>query len=141
MPQDRRTFLSALGAAAVGLASRGRGWPIVDSSRDGATKIARVGIQLYTLRKEAAADLGGTLERLAKIGYKEIELAGYYNHPASEVRDMLRASGLTAPSAHIGIEGIEGTNASQTFADAKTIGLEWITVPSLPRGPKTTADD
>jgi sugar phosphate isomerase/epimerase len=53
---------------------------------------------------------------------------------------MLAHNGLTAPSAHIAIDLIEN-NAAQTFADAKTIGLEWITVPSLPSGKHVTADD
>ena len=87
-----------------------------------------------------ATDLAGTLAQLAKIGYKEIELAGYYNHPATEVRDDPESNGLTAPSGHIAIEAIETTPA-QTFADAKTVGHEWITVPSLPRGPEVTVDD
>jgi sugar phosphate isomerase/epimerase len=92
------------------------------------------------MRSVAATDLSGTLSRLAKIGYKEIEFAGYYNHPASDVRAMLDQDGLTAPSAHIALELIQNA-PDKTFADAKTIGHEWITVPSLPRGPKVTADD
>jgi len=53
---------------------------------------------------------------------------------------MLKANGLTAPSAHVGIEAIE-TGGTQTFTDAKVIGHEFITVASLPRGARTTADD
>ena len=104
------------------------------------SKLSRIGIQLYTLRKQAAADLAGTLAQVAKIGYKEIELAGFYNHPAAEVRDILKQNGLKAPSAHIDLGLIE-TEPAKTFDDAKTIGLEWITVPSLPRGKRETADD
>ncbi len=36
-----------------------------------------IGIQLYTIRDLVNADLKGTLEKLAKIGYKTIEAAGY----------------------------------------------------------------
>lgn len=104
------------------------------------SKLSRFGIQLYTLRRAAAADLGGVLAQLGKIGFKEVEFAGFYNHPASEVRDMLKHNGLVAPSAHIAIEQIE-TNAAKTFDDAHTVGLQWITVPSLPRGKHVTVDD
>jgi len=97
-------------------------------------------MELYTVRSKVAADMAGTLAALAKIGYKEVEFAGYYNHPAAEIRDILKANGLTAPSAHVGIEAIE-THGGQTFADAKVIGHEFITVASLPPGPKATADD
>jgi sugar phosphate isomerase/epimerase len=137
MPQTRRHFLTSLGAAAVGLASTRRALAELGAP---SAKLERIGIQLYTLRGAAAADLAGVLEKLAKIGYKEVEFAGYYNHPASEIRDLLRQNGLTAPSAHIDLDLIENKPAA-TFADAKTIGLEWITVPSLPRGARETADD
>src|SRR5690242_16617177 len=139
--EDRRTFLATLGAAALGVSARraiDRLAIPLDSTES--NKIARVGIQLYTVRTKMPSDMAGTLAQLAKIGYKEVEFAGYFNHPASEVREMLRANGLTAPSAHVGMEEIEKDSA-KTFADAKTIGHEFITVASLPRGPKVTADD
>ena len=139
--EDRRTFLATLGAAALGVsARRALNRLAVPHELTESNKIARVGIQLYTVRSKLPSDMGGTLEQLAKIGYKEVEFAGYYNHPAAEVRDMLRTNGLTAPSVHVGIEAIE-TDAAKTFADARTIGHEFITVASPPRGPKVTADD
>src|SRR6476646_7378491 len=137
MSQTRRTFLTTLGAAAAGLATGRRAFAAPNVSR---AKIPRVGIQLYKLRSAAEPDLAGVLGALAKIGYKEVEFAGYYKHPATEVRDLLKQNGLTAPSAHIGLDLIEGSPA-QTFDDAKTIGHQWITVPSLPRGKRETADD
>jgi sugar phosphate isomerase/epimerase len=137
MSQTRRHFLTSLGAAAVGLASSRRALAAVGAP---SARLSRIGIQLYTLRRAAATDLAGVLEQLAKIGYKEVEFAGYYNHPAGEIRDLLHQNGLTAPSAHIDLDLIE-TKPAATFDDAKTIGLEWITVPSLPRGARETADD
>ena len=65
--------------------------------RESAFSSTRFGIKAET-------DLAGTLGQLAKIGYKEIEFAGYYNHPATEVREILDKNGLTAPSAHLGID-------------------------------------
>ena len=139
--EDRRTFLVTLGAAAFGVsARRAMGRFAISSELPESSTIARIGMELYTVRSKMAADVAGTLEQLAKIGYKEVEFAGYFNHPAAEVRDMLRTNGLTAPSVHVGIEGIE-TDSLKTFADAKTIGHEFITVASLPRGPKVTAED
>jgi sugar phosphate isomerase/epimerase len=139
--EDRRTFLATLGAAALGVAAR-RAIHQFAAAHDlaGSNKIARIGMELYTVRSKMATDVAGTLEQLAKIGYKEVEFAGYFNHPAAEVRDMLRTNGLTAPSVHVGLEAIE-TDSARTFADANTIGHEFITVASLPRGPKATSDD
>jgi sugar phosphate isomerase/epimerase len=139
MPQQtRRSFLGTAAVAAVGLACGRRSLGALDTV--GGNRLSRIGIQLYTLRQAASADLASTLARLAKIGYKELEFAGYYNHPATEVRALLEQNGLTAPSAHVGLNLIESA-ADKTFADAKVVGHEWITVPSLPSGKHETIDD
>ncbi len=139
--ENRRSFLAMLGVAALGAwARRALGQLTVPLVGETPSKLARVGMELYTVRSKMATDTAGTLEAIAKIGYKEVEFAGYFNHPAAEIRDMLKANGLTAPSVHVAIEAIE-TNGAQTFGDAKTIGHEFVTVASLPRGPKATADD
>src|SRR5262249_5107927 len=116
MPQDRRAFLSSLGAAAISLASGctpfgARG---VQAARP---KQAKLGIQLVTLRSVASKNLEGTLPQVAAIGYREVELAGYYNHPASEVRALLDRYRLTAPSAHIDLPELQGAAADVTFRD------------------------
>lgn len=105
-----------------------------------AKRLDRIGLELYTVRRPAAADLAGTLSQVAAAGYREVEIAGYYNHPAAEFRELLDKNGLKAPAGHIAIELIEN-KPDQTFADAHTVGHEWIVVPSLPRGRHTTADD
>jgi hypothetical protein len=120
MPQNRRTFLATLGGATLGLACRGQSFAALARSANKRNRIDRIGIQLYTLRRVAGTDLAGTLAQLAKIGYKEIEFAGYYNHPAAEVRDILKANGLSAPSTHLGINVIEASPA-KTFEDARTV--------------------
>jgi sugar phosphate isomerase/epimerase len=137
MAQDRRTFLATLAAAALGASRRDAFAQPALSER---AKIQKTGIQLYTVRRLAAADLGGTLERLGRIGFKEVELAGYYNHTAAEFRALLERNGLAAPSGHIAIDLIEN-NPSRTFDDAHIVGHQWITVPSLPRGKRETEDD
>ena len=137
MTQDRRTFLSQLGVAAV---AAGSPRLLGELLAPRAAKLQRIGMELYTVRSLTAKDLAGVLAQLAKIGYKEVEFAGYQGHSAAEVRAMLDQNGLTAPSAHIDLAKIEG-EADTTFADAKVVGHRWITVPSLPRGPRQTVDD
>jgi sugar phosphate isomerase/epimerase len=139
MALGRRNFLAALGGMAVGASRPGMLAALTRASAP-ETKLSKIGIQLYTVRRAAAADLAGTLARLAKIGFKEVELAGYYDHTAADFRDLLRANGLSAPSGHIAIDLIEN-NPAKTFADAHTVGHEWVTVPSLPRGKHETEDD
>jgi sugar phosphate isomerase/epimerase len=139
MAQNRRTFLANLGMAAFTAAcSRATFAPAAVPA--GKRRISRVGIQLYTLRSVAQRDLAGTLAQLGRIGYKEIEFAGYYGHDPKEVRSILDTNGLTAPSTHVGIDVIEKT-PDKLFSESKIVGHEWITVPSLPPGPKATVDD
>lgn len=140
LSETRRAFLATLGAATLGLAANCRAFGKHASSVATRTKLSRIGLELYTVRREAAADLAGTLARVAKIGYKEVEFAGYHNHSAADVRDLLKQNGLTAPAAHVDIAAIQ-TAPDKTFSDARTIGHEWIVVPSLPSANRTTVDD
>src|SRR6185503_6383323 len=139
MAHDRRTFLRTLGAAAAALATTG-GPESLLASVVPTEKLGRIGIQLYTVRRQASADLAGVLEAIAKIGYKEVEFADSYRHTAAEARDMLRQNGLTAPSTHVTVEAIQ-SQPEKTFGDAHTLGVEWLTLRSLPRGNHVTVDD
>jgi sugar phosphate isomerase/epimerase len=60
-----------------------------------------LGIQLYMLNKELEADFQGTLNQVAAIGYREVELAGFHNRTGAELRKALDEAGLTCPSVHI----------------------------------------
>jgi len=127
---DRRSFLHALGAAAVGSALPGVG-PREARAAARQPRLSPVGIQLYTLREEMGRDFEGTLERLARIGYGEVEFAGYFNRPPAEVRAILDRFGLTSPSTHVSIEQVRD-DMDATIASARTIGHRWLVVPSLP---------
>ena len=39
-------------------------------------------LQLYTMRNDMKRDFDGTLAKVAAIGYREVEFAGYYDHYA-----------------------------------------------------------
>ncbi len=116
---NRRAFLGTLAAAA--LASR----------RAGAASIERVGMQLYTVRAEIAKDFSGTLARVAAIGYKEVEFAGYFNRKPEEVRDALKAHGLTAPAAHVDYASLAPDTLPAVIEAARTIGHTFLVNPWL----------
>ena len=90
---DRRGFLGHDGGGRIG-------GPSV-----GAASIPQVGMQLYTVRTELEKDFAGTLAKVAAIGYKEVEFAGYFNHTPQQVRSSqtprpdvaVRARGLRQP--------------------------------------------
>jgi len=139
--QNRRTFLKTVAAsgaafAAVGCATGGGNTsPVRVPSTTTAAGIPaglsnRIGVQLYSVRDKMEKDFVGTLEGVAKIGFKEVEFAGYYNQSPEAVRSLLDRLGLRAPSSHIMLADISKDIPGQVKA-AKTIGLEYITVPAL----------
>ena len=60
----------------------------------------RIGIQLFTVRTLAEADLPGTLALLARIGYREIEVAGLFGRTPEQFRALMRANRLHAVGGH-----------------------------------------
>ena len=123
MPIDRRTFLGQMAAGLVVSAS-----PEAFAAQQG--RIERVGMQLYTARAEMEKDFEGTLARVAGIGYKEVEFAGYFNRTPAQVRTVLERHGLTAPSTHIDFATIS-TRLPETIEASRTIGHQFIVLPWL----------
>jgi sugar phosphate isomerase/epimerase len=60
----------------------------------------RIGIQLFTVRTLAEADLPATLALLAEIGYREIEVAGLFGRTPSQFRSLLDTNRLRAIGGH-----------------------------------------
>lgn len=85
----------------------------------------QIGLQLYSVREDLAKDYRGTLKRVAAIGYLEVEAAGFYNHSAADVKQMMSDARLHCVSAHYSLEDLlKATDATIDYA--KTLGLEYI---------------
>jgi sugar phosphate isomerase/epimerase len=94
-------------------------------------------IQLYTLRNALAADLPGTLGRVAEIGYRNVELFGFVDL-ADQYSEVLPTLGLSAPSAHA---RMLGEDLEPIFAAAKKIGVTTVIDPHIDRALWTTRED
>jgi sugar phosphate isomerase/epimerase len=103
-------------------------------------QLGPIGIQLYTLRGPFAADPEGTLARVAQIGYKEVEFAGYPPGTPEEIRRMLDRHGLKAPASHVGLRAADDT-WERTLAQAAAIGQQYVVVPSIGRNDRQTLDE
>jgi sugar phosphate isomerase/epimerase len=110
----RRSFFFLAGGAAAAFAAR-KAWP--------APRPVPTGIQLYTVGADFQKDPAGTLKQLAEIGYKEVETAGFGKLSAAQLRDMLKDTGLRAPSAHL-MFGMADTD--KLLDDAKALGVEYV---------------
>lgn len=66
-----------------------------------------VGLQLYTMGNLMTTDTKGTLQKLAAIGYREVESAGsqkgnFYGYKPKEFAAMVKDAGMHWRSAHVG---------------------------------------
>jgi sugar phosphate isomerase/epimerase len=130
---------AADGGAGIGAADR-RARARAPRRAEGGPALAPLGVQLYTLREAMQRDLPGTLARVAEIGYREVEFAGYFEHAPTRIRAALADAGLDAPSAHVPVEAVTG--AWQATLDAAAeVGHGWLVVPSLPEDMRRTLDD
>jgi sugar phosphate isomerase/epimerase len=91
-----------------------------------------IALQLYSVRNDAAKDLFGVLDRVAKMGYEGVEFAGFYGNGAAEIRQALDANGLRAEGTHTGLNLLEDDVFGQTVADHHTLGTEFLIVPWIP---------
>ena len=139
MPTTRREFITTLGALA-GVAACRKGAAAADTAASALNARPRfdpIGIQLYTVRDQMRQDMPGTLARIAEMGYKEVEFAGYFGRTPAQVKEMLAQNRLASPSTHV---SIELARQEKTLDDAVATGHRYITVPSLPRSALATAD-
>lgn len=139
-PMNRRTFIGTSVAATLATAAR-PAW-----AADSTHKIARIGIQLYTVRDAMKTDFEGTIAKVAATGYKEVEFAGYFGHSPKDVRAILDKNGLTAPSCHVDYNLVE-KKWPETIEAAKIVGHNYIICPWIdekqraePGGWKRAAD-
>ncbi len=102
-------------------------------------QIEKVGVQLYTVRDLMKTDFSGTIAKVASIGYKEVEFAGYFDHSPKDIRAILDKDGLTAPSCHVGMDVVEN-HWPETIDAAHTIGHTFIVCPWIDEKDRNSAD-
>ena len=129
---DRRSFLkTGLGAAAFGALSAVS--PVNRGSlmaAETAAKKVPLALQVYSVREYASKDLRGTLKRIAEIGYKGVEFAGYYGNDAKDIRKWLDEAGLQAISTHLSVPALLEGQFEQTVEFEKTLGNKRLIVAS-----------
>jgi len=130
----RRTFVKGVAAAVGGLALTSRAAHAFDL-----TAVARnaapsswsdqIGLELWTVRDLIAKDYIGTLEKVAAIGYKEIEPAGgYANLSPKQFRAELDRLGLKMPSTHSGVTIGGDAEMEKQLADFQIMGIEYASM-------------
>jgi sugar phosphate isomerase/epimerase len=101
-----------------------------------------IGLQLYSLRNEIKEDLAGSLEKIAKIGYKQLEAAGYsdgkfYGLEPQEFNTLVENLGMKVVSSHLTFKGDEVTQVLNAHKEAGIKNLVW---PSLNKDQRASLD-
>ena len=127
----RREFI---GTAAAGVVAAEVGWAFAPEH-----KLNAVGLQLYTVRDDMKKDFDGTVAKVAKVGYKEVEFAGYFDRSPKDIKALLDKNGLTSPSCHVGYDVVENKWSEQLEA-AHVIGHKYVVCPWIEPKQRDEAD-
>jgi len=133
---SRRGFIAKSAAVAAVLASSANG-TLQDQKKRKSTKKRSgrripIGLQLYSVREDCKRDLPGTITAVAKMGYKGVEFAGYYDRSDKQLRKMLDDNGLLCCGTHTGLDTLLGDNLARTIEFNRTLGNKYLIVPGLP---------
>ena len=103
-----------------------------------------VGIQLYTIRDDMKSDPEGTLKKLAEMGYRYVEAAGYadrkfYGYSIPDFKKLLKDTGLKMESGHSFLGSQQWDKSTNDFTDewkhtiedAAAIGMKYLISPGV----------
>jgi sugar phosphate isomerase/epimerase len=141
---NRRSFLGG-GLIAItsslmqvsALAAKEVGIPFFKSHR------LPVGVQLFALAADLTQDFEGTLQAVARTGYRTVELAGYHDRTAVQIRLALDAAGLSCRGIHVQPDPVAGRSGpslngdiAAIISDAHALGTTDVILPIflVPRG-------
>src|SRR5216684_4550969 len=99
-----------------------------------------MGLEIYSLRREAAKDLPATLALIRKFGFKEVEGGDFYGRSAAEFRKLLNGNGLKLTSMMAAYDRLS-RDINSVADDAHTLGAEYLVCSTVPHKQKLTAED
>src|SRR5262249_50669446 len=102
--------------------------------------IGKIGLQLYTVRRELQKDFEGTLAKVSAIGYREVEFAGYYDRTPQQVKEILARNNLWSPSSHTQLQPMR-QDLDKMIEAAHVIGHEYIVLAYLKPEERQSLDD
>ncbi|RBQ03758.1 sugar phosphate isomerase/epimerase family protein [Pedobacter miscanthi] len=139
----RRSFLQQAGlAGAAAFLSPS----IITTALAQPAKISKIGIGLFTLREQLTADVNATIQRVAQIGYNQVET--YYGYPgkyevkgfwgleAKDFNALLKSNHLTSPSGHYNVTEFLSSGDDKVLKShietAATVNQKYFVIPALP---------
>ena len=133
----RREFLQNSAVAAAGILSI----PTLTSAKNPPA----IGLQLYTLRQTIKTDARNHLEKIAALGYKNLETFDYkdgniFGMTYLEFGKLASSLGMQVTSGHYDLDIVSSPGWEKAVADAKAIGQSYMVLPWLKPELRTSID-
>lgn len=116
MNSSRREFLIGTAATLGALASKGALGLLADPLGK------PIGAQLYVVSDLLKSDFEGTLHKVAAIGFKDVETAGFFGRKPAEFKKALDDAGLSCKSVHF----FPDVSPEQTLEFANVLGAKYV---------------
>lgn len=81
-------------------------------------------VQLYSVREDAKKDYEGTIRRIADMGFKNVEPAGFPGSTPEAAATLFKELGIAAPSCHGGLP--IGDDKHKIIEEAQMLGVRNI---------------
>jgi sugar phosphate isomerase/epimerase len=132
----RRDILKLGGTAAISSLL----FPATGRSAWAAWKRVPIGTQLWSVRKQLATEIPGSLKALSSIGFDAVELENAFGKSGAEWRQHLDAAKLKACGFHHRLDELQGDKLAATVEFNQAIGNRNLIVRSLPPEVYKSAD-
>jgi sugar phosphate isomerase/epimerase len=102
-------------------------------------RLTRIGVQLYTVRKEMEKDFEGTLRRIARLGFTEVEFAGLFGKDPKKIRQLLKELKMRAVASHIDWQRLKNDPAG-AIRETKELGAKYMVLAWFPPAERKTLE-
>ena len=90
-----------------------------------------IAVQLYSVRGDCKANFDDALAKVAAMGFKGVEFAGYYKRNATQLRQLLDDHGLVCCGTHTGLDTVTGDALKGTIEFNRILGNKYLIVPGM----------
>src|SRR5439155_504469 len=90
-----------------------------------------MGLEMYSLRREAEKDLPATLALIREFGFKEVEGGDFHGRSATEFRKLLDRNGVRLTSMMAAYDRLS-RDINSVADDAQSLGAEYVVCSTVP---------
>ena len=87
------------------------------------------GLQMYSVRDITKSDLKGAIKKVAELGYKYLEFAGFFDNSAEDVKAWMDECGVSCSGTHSPWLDLKPDRILETIKYHKTIGNPHYIIP------------